>query len=227
MSLLYTANNIKTDWRDFIIKLLNKYPQIQKKYDDESNILTEIIGIYPPINNIFRCFDYFDIDDTKVVILGQDPYHGPNQAIGLCFGVNTDQKIPPSFRNIEKKIPYATTDSTLESWAKQGVLMLNASLTVRHKSPASHMKIWKEFTSAIIEHINKQCDNVIFVAWGAFAYRKYKDANIDINKHKLIVSSHPSPLSYSRKLKEFPSFKDNNPFLIINMHLKEEGAILW
>ena len=149
MSLLYTANNIKTDWRDFIIKLLNKYPQTQKKYDEESAILTEIIGIYPPINNIFRCFNYSNIADTKVVILGQDPYHGPNQAIGLCFGVNTDQKIPPSLRNIEKKIPYATTDRTLETWAKQGVLMLNASLTVRHKSPASHMKIWKEFTYLI------------------------------------------------------------------------------
>ncbi len=103
MSLTSTATMIKTNWKDFIIKLLNKYPQIQKKYDEESASLTGIIKVYPPIDNIFRCFDYFNIADTKVVILGQDPYHGPNQAIGLCFGVNTDQKIPPSLRNIEKK----------------------------------------------------------------------------------------------------------------------------
>ena len=225
MSLTIAANNIKTDWRDFIIKLLDQNPQIQKSYDDECNTFNEMV--YPQINNIFRCFNYFDIAETKVILLGQDPYHGSNQAIGLCFGINHDQKIPPSLRNIMKKIPDCKTDTTLESWAKQGVLMLNSSLTVRHKCPASHMKIWQKFTSQIIKYIINKCDDIVFVAWGAFAYKKYKDAGLEINKHKLIISSHPSPLSYSRNLKEFPSFKEINSFMIINMILKQERAILW
>jgi uracil-DNA glycosylase len=126
-----------------------------------------------------------------------------------------------------KKLPDCTTDSTLEKWAKQGVLMMNSSLTVRHKSPASHMKMWKNFTSQIIKYINDECNSIVFVAWGAFAYNKYMECSVNKDKHSLIVCSHPSPLSYSRKLKQFPSFKEINAFMRINMELNEERAIVW
>lgn len=227
MSLLEAAKNINTDWRDLLIKILQLNPQIQVAYDKELATFQEAMPIYPEINNIFRCFNYFNIADTRVVLLGQDPYHGPGQAIGLCFGVNTDQKIPPSLRNIMKKLPDCNTDSTLEKWAKQGVLMMNSSLTVRHKSPASHMKMWKNFTSQIIKYINDECNSIVFVAWGAFAYNKYMECSVNNEKHSLIVCSHPSPLSYSRKLKQFPSFKEINAFMRINMELNEERAIVW
>jgi uracil-DNA glycosylase len=227
MSLLEAARNINTDWRDLLIKILELNPQIQVAYDKECATFQDTIPIYPEVHNIFRCFNYFNIADTKVVLLGQDPYHGPGQAIGLCFGVNQDQKTPPSLRNIMKKIPDCTTDSTLEKWAKQGVLMLNSSLTVRHKSPASHMKMWKDFTSQIIKTINDECNSIVFVAWGAFAYNKYMECSVNNDKHSLIVCSHPSPLSCSRKLKQFPAFKEINTFMIINMKLKEQRAIIW
>jgi uracil-DNA glycosylase len=229
MSLKESAMKIKTNWREVIINLLDSNPTIEDCYKKQCMIYGEHLPIYPEKENIFRCFDYFNVEETAVVLLGQDPYHGPNQATGLCFGVETSQKLPPSLRNIMKKLTDPLCDSTLEHWAQQGVLMLNSSLTVRHKSPGSHMKIWKKFTDSIIEHVSKYTKEVVFVAWGAFALKKYSEIRPRNygNGHSLLVCSHPSPLSVSRNLKLYPSFKEFNTFLNINIILGEKRAIIW
>ena len=217
---------IPTDWKDIILK----YPKINEVstfLEKESEKFSGILEILPRLSDIFKCFTYFNSENTKVVILGQDPYHGLNQATGLCFAVNDGQKSPPSLNNIKNEL---VTDigvdlptNTLKHWAKQGILLLNSALTVRQKSPASHMSIWLPFTKYIIDYINRNCQKVIFVAWGAFAYDKLKD--VDKEKHHLIVSSHPSPLSARRKFKTFPSFLGSKPFSKINSYL--EKKIIW
>jgi uracil-DNA glycosylase len=202
--------DIVTNWKPIIEELLVKYPAIRKHIENDT--------YYPQKCNVFRAFNYFNIEDTKVVILGQDPYHGENQAIGLAFGVKCS-KIPPSLKNIIKELQKYNgkdlQDTTLENWAKQGVLLLNYSLTVHPKKPGSNMKLWKDFTNSILSKLDKK---VIFVAWGAFAYELLKD------KENLLYSSHPSPLSYSRKYKDI-SFKDSNIFENINKLL--EGVIVF
>jgi len=217
MSLTTEANKLTTLWKPIIIDLLEKNNSIEHFYDNEVEKYQGILPIYPPCNKIFRCFSYFDPEKTRVVIIGQDPYHGPEQAMGLCFGVEEGTKIPPSLRNIMKKLKEefndSSTKSSLESWAQQGVLMLNASLTVRQKTPASHMKIWLPFTKGVIKHLSKNYKNIVFVAWGAFAHGILNDIG---ENHHLIVSSHPSPLSVSRKYKSNPSFKEARPFTKIN-----------
>lgn len=193
--------NISTNWKPIIEKLLNKYIYIKDHIENDI--------YYPPKNKIFNAFNYFDVENTKVVILGQDPYHGENQAIGLAFGVKVN-KIPPSLKNIVKELYKYTgkslEDYSLENWAKQGVLLLNYSLTVQPNKPGSNMKVWKEFTNNVLSMLS---DDVIFVAWGAFAYELLKDKKI------LLHSSHPSPLSCNRKYKNI-SFKDSKIFEKIN-----------
>ena len=184
-------------------------------------------NIFPDIQNIFKCFDYFELEDTKVVIVGQDPYHGVNQATGLCFGINNDTKIPPSLKNIAKELKndlnIELKDYTLEYWAKQGILLLNSSLTVAQSKPGSHIKKWNKFTSFIIDELNKLNTSIIFVAWGLFAHNKLKDINLE--KHKLIVSSHPSPLSVYKQYKSYPAFNESKPFSKINNLLLENNKI--
>ena len=217
-----------TSLHDCVAKLPTSWRQVLEKLDipdgKELTAISEILPTYPSPENIFRCFTYFDPSETRVVILGQDPYHGPCEAIGLCFGVDSTTKLPPSLRNIEKvmmnDLDRPIGDYTLESWAKQGVLLLNAALTVRHKSPSSHMKWWIEFTRGVIRHLDENYSGIVFVAWGAFAHQHL--ANIDTNKHHLLVSSHPSPLSYKRSYKEFPAFETTRPFTKINSLLKTE-----
>lgn len=219
MSLIDSANSLKTDWKPFILQLLSKHPEIEQYYQDECSKFKDTLSIYPKPEHIFRCFDYFDTDDTKIVILGQDPYHGPDQAIGLCFGVPKNVKVPPSLKNIIKKLKSelgstaAAESPSLEHWARQGILMLNTALTVRHKTPLSHMKKWMPFTKAVIKYLKTHGKNIVFVAWGAFAHGILADVGKD---HHLIVSSHPSPLSFSRKYKIYPSFKDAEIFAAIN-----------
>ncbi|WP_159947178.1 uracil-DNA glycosylase [Polaribacter septentrionalilitoris] len=157
---------------------------------------------YPKGNDIFAAFDYCAFDNLKVVIIGQDPYHGPNQANGLCFSVKDDVKHPPSLINIFKEIetdlnkPYPQSGN-LEKWAKQGVLLLNATLTVRAHEAGSHQKKgWETFTDEVIQQISKEKENVIFLLWGGFAKKKSK--LIDKNKHHILESGHPSPLSANR-----------------------------
>ena len=226
MSLSDEINRLTTDWKPILRVLIEKNTKLTQFYDKECSKYQDILPIYPSKDQVFRCFDYFNPEETKVVILGQDPYHGPNQAIGLSFGVDENTKIPPSLRNITKKLTeeytgYKTTN-TLEHWAKQGVLLLNTALTVRHKTPLSHMKEWLPFTKAVIQYLQENSIDIVFVAWGAFAHRLLE--NIGENHH-LIVSSHPSPLSVSRKYSSYPSFKDSSPFKEINSLL--ERPIEW
>ena len=220
MDIRVLINDIPTDWK----KVLLDYPdldQIQSFLKREKILFDSSLPIFPAPENIFRCFHYRNVANTKVVILGQDPYHGKGQAIGLCFGVNKETKVPPSLRNIIKELGKdgKLKDTSLEQWAKQGVLLLNTALTVRQKSPASHMKIWLPFTKYIIHHLNETQKNIVFIAWGAFAYDKL--AYIDQTKHKLLVSSHPSPLSAYRMFGEAPAFKGSQPFSKVNEYLKE------
>ena len=157
---------------------------------------------YPKGPEIFAAFNYCSFDNLKVVIIGQDPYHGSNQANGLCFSVHDTVKHPPSLINIFKEIQTDTgktypLSGNLEHWAKQGVLLLNATLTVREGMPGSHQNQgWEEFTSAVIEYISNIKEGIVFLLWGGFA--KKKGNIIDKRKHFILESGHPSPLSANR-----------------------------
>ena len=157
---------------------------------------------YPKGSNIFKAFDICPFNEVKVVILGQDPYHGVGQAHGLCFSVPEGVAIPPSLYNIFKEIESdlnkaMPVSGNLERWAKQGVLLLNATLTVRAHQAGSHQKKgWEQFTDAVIASISKQRSGVVFLLWGGYA--KKKAAKIDSSKHLVLTSGHPSPLSANR-----------------------------
>ena len=201
-------------------EIFNNYPKI----DELNNMIKEIDEqrltktIYPPREQVFRVFD-LPLKDIKVVILGQDPYHNPDQACGLSFSVNDGVPLPKSLINIYKELhddlgikPAKT--GNLESWFKQGVFLLNAVLTVEKNSPASHSKMsWENFTDYIIENISEKNENVVFVLWGAYARSKNK--LIDPSKHKIIESAHPSPLSAYR------GFFGSKVFSQINSYLAE------
>lgn len=159
---------------------------------------------YPKGSRIFSAFDHCHFQDVKVVIIGQDPYHGPGQANGLCFSVHDEIPHPPSLINIFKEIqtdinvPYPTSGN-LERWADQGVLLLNATLTVRAYQAGSHQnKGWETFTDAVIQSVSDKLEGVVFLLWGGFA--KKKGAHINTQKHHVLTSGHPSPLSANRGL---------------------------
>ena len=159
---------------------------------------------YPNADKIFAAFDHCPFNDVKIVIIGQDPYHGFGQANGLCFSVNDGVALPPSLQNIFKEIeqdlrtPFPLSGN-LERWAAQGVLLLNATLTVRESEAGSHQKKgWETFTDAVIQKISDDKENVVFLLWGGFA--KKKGAKIDRKKHYVLETGHPSPLSANRGL---------------------------
>lgn len=175
--------------------------------------------IYPPPKSIFRAFELTPFDKVEVVILGQDPYHGPKQANGLCFAVSEGVALPPSLQNIFKeiesdlgqKLVYRTGD--LERWAKQGVLLLNATLTVRARTAGSHQgKGWEQFTDAVIRKLSEERENLVFILWGNYA--KAKGAHIDRSKHRVIESAHPSPFSASNGFFGSKPFSKTNEYLI-------------
>ena len=173
--------------------------------------------VYPPGKEIFRAFDCADFDQVKVVIIGQDPYHGPGQANGLCFSVRDGVVMPPSLKNIFKEIhndlgkPIPKTGD-LERWAKQGVLLLNATLTVKASSPGSHQnKGWETFTDAVIKQISGDKNNIVFLLWGAYAQKKGEI--IDRNKHLVLMSAHPSPFSADRGFFGCKHFSKTNEYL--------------
>jgi uracil-DNA glycosylase len=177
---------------------------------------------YPKGNQIFSAFDHCHFDEVKVVIIGQDPYHGPNQANGLCFSVNDEIPFPPSLHNIFKEIetdlgkPMPSTGN-LERWADQGVFLLNATLTVRQSEAGSHQgKGWEKFTDAVIKQISAEKENVVFLLWGGFAQKKA--ALIDSSKHHILKSGHPSPLSANRGF-----WFGNKHFSQTNDFLKSKG----
>lgn len=172
---------------------------------------------FPPAKQIFNAFEFCKFDDLKVVILGQDPYHGPNQAHGLCFSVNDDVAFPPSLINIFKEIETdlgisPPISGNLERWAKQGVLLLNATLTVRANLAGSHQnRGWEIFTDAVIKQISDQKENVVFILWGSYAQKKGNV--IDTNKHLILKSVHPSPLSVYRGFYGCKHFSKTNEYL--------------
>jgi uracil-DNA glycosylase len=176
--------------------------------------------VYPPAKLIFNAFDSCPFNEVKVVIVVQDPYHAPGQAHGLSFSVNDGIKIPPSLINIYKEIrddlgieiPYS---GNLERWAKQGVLLLNATLTVRAHQAGSHQnRGWEVFTDAVINKLSRESDHLVFMLWGSYAQRK--GASIDANRHLILTSPHPSPLSAHRGFFGNRHFSTANKYLIAN-----------
>ena len=174
--------------------------------------------IYPPAKLIFNAFDSCPFEEVKVVIVGQDPYHQPGQAHGLCFSVNDGVALPPSLINIYKEIESdlgkpAPVSGNLERWAKQGVLLLNATLTVQANRAGSHQgKGWEEFTDAVIHRLATKREHLVFILWGAYAQRK--GASIDANRHLVLKSPHPSPLSAHRGFFGNKHFSKTNSYLV-------------
>ena len=173
--------------------------------------------IFPPAGQIFNAFNTCPFNNVKVVILGQDPYHGPGQAHGLCFSVNDGIQFPPSLQNIFKEITAdlgipAPKTGNLTRWAEQGVLLLNATLTVRASQAGSHQgKGWEEFTDAVIKTISEQAENVVFILWGSYAIKK--KSLINTSKHCILTAPHPSPLSSYRGFFGCKHFSQTNTYL--------------
>jgi len=217
--------NINSSWKDLLkdefekdyFKKLVEF--VKKEYQTQT--------IYPKGKHIFKAFDLCPVKNVNVVILGQDPYHGPGQAHGLCFSVPEGISIPPSLLNIYKELNNSIgkeipTSGNLEYWANQGVLMLNATLTVRAKQAGSHQnRGWETFTDAAVKKIAEEKEDLVFLLWGAYAQKK--GAIIDKNRHYVLSSAHPSPFSAHK------GFLGNNHFQLANEYLKSRGreAINW
>jgi uracil-DNA glycosylase len=176
------------------------------------------IIFYPPGSLIFNSFNLTPLEKIKVVILGQDPYHGPGQAHGLCFSVPEGVRPPPSLLNIYKELEsdldkkVNIQNGNLEAWANQGVFLLNTTLTVEKSKPLSHQDLgWSEFTDTVISLINKELENIVFILWGSHAQSKKN--LIDLNKHHVLTSPHPSPLSAHRGFFGSKPFSKTNDFL--------------
>ena len=212
--------NLNPSWKTILST------EIEKPYFN--NLMNEVEeeyknGIcYPPKELIFSAFNHCKFQDIKVVILGQDPYHGDGEANGLSFSVNDGVKIPPSLRNIFRELNedfdalFMPNSGNLERWAKQGVLLLNASLTVQKDKPNSHKHLkWNLFTDAVIEKISSEKENVVFMLWGNFA--KKKGSKIDTDKNLVLTSGHPSPMSANQG-----KWFGNKHFSLANAYLKSK-----
>lgn len=206
-------------WDECLEDEFNKeyFKDLLSKVDEEYSLYT----VFPPKNKVFSAFKVCDISDVKVVILGQDPYHEPGQAHGMCFSVMPGTEIPPSLKNIYKEIQSEygyeiPNHGCLVSWARQGVLLLNTTLTVREHQANSHSTFgWQKFTDRVIEEVNKRCENVVFMLWGRNAMAKA--SLIDSSKHLVLCSAHPSPLS------AYSGFFGNNHFKKANEYLLSVG----
>lgn len=218
-------NALPADWKELM------YEQCRKDYFSDLNCFVanayKTKEVYPQEKDIFKALELCSTDEVKVIIIGQDPYHGKGQAHGLAFSVNEGVRIPPSLRNIFKELrsdlgKAIPESGNLESWAKQGVLLLNSVLTVEAGQPASHQKKgWEYFTEAIIQRISVQKDNLVFMLWGAFARKNQK--HIDEARHLILTSAHPSPFSAAR------GFFGNKHFSKCNDYLKNKHGriIIW
>lgn len=196
----------------------NLWQKVEEKYSTEN--------CFPPKQQIFRALALTPFEDIKVVIIGQDPYHNDDQANGLCFSVSENVKTPPSLKNIftelKNDLDIERTKKELDDWAAQGVLLLNATLTVKAHSPNSHKHLgWEQFTNFIIKEISEKKENVVFVLWGAFAQKK--EELINPSQHFIVKSAHPSPFSVYR------GFYGSKPFSQINTYLesKNKRPISW
>ena len=213
--------NFNPSWQTVLSEEIQKsyFQDLMKAVDEEYQNHV----CFPLKELIFAAFDYCSFDDLKVVIIGQDPYHGLGEANGLCFSVNVGIKIPPSLRNIFREMNddlgtiFFPNSGNLERWAKQGVLLLNASLSVRIDTPNSHKHLkWGIFTDAVIQKISDEKENVVFLLWGSFAQKK--GAKIDRTKHLVLESGHPSPMSANQG-----KWFGNKHFSQTNAYLKSKG----
>lgn len=210
---------IESSWKEKLTEEFGKpyFQQLTAFVREEYQKYT----IFPAGGKIFNAFDSCPFDKVKVVILGQDPYHGPKQANGLSFSVNDGVPLPPSLLNIFKELKTdlgveRPASGNLERWAQQGVLLLNATLTVRQGAAGSHQgKGWEQFTDAVLRILSEQREGLVFILWGAYAKRK--GALIDRGKHQVIESAHPSPFSAT-------GFFGSKPFSKANDYLKSKGT---
>lgn len=210
--------NIEESWRELLeVEFDKSYFQrltdyVRQEYKSKT--------VFPPAKLIFNAFNSCPFNKVKVVIVGQDPYHEPGQAHGLCFSVNDGIKIPPSLINIYKEIrddlgKEIPISGNLERWAKQGVLLLNATLTVRAHLAGSHQnKGWEEFTDTVISRLSEEREHLVFILWGAYA--QIKGESIDTSRHLVLRSPHPSPLSAHRGFFGNKHFSTTNEYLIAN-----------
>jgi uracil-DNA glycosylase len=217
---------IASDWQLILQEEITK-PYFNNILNFIENEIQNGKTIYPKSEDIFNAFNYCSFENVKVVLLGQDPYHGVGQAHGLCFSVNKGIKIPPSLLNIFKELKSdlgieISAHGCLTHWANQGILMLNSSLTVQESSPMSHATLgWENFTDAVIKKISDEKDHIVFILWGGFARKK--KALINTEKHCVIESAHPSPLSVHN------GFWGSKPFSKTDEYLQQVGkdAINW
>jgi uracil-DNA glycosylase len=192
--------NIETGWKSILKDEFDK--EYFEKLTNFVRLEYQSHSCYPIASNIFAAFNYTPFEKVKVVILGQDPYHGPGQAHGLCFSVTDNVPKPPSLQNIFREIQsdidvHPPENGNLERWADQGVLLLNATLTVRASQAGSHQnRGWEQFTDSVIMKLSEKREGIVFLLWGGYA--KKKGAKIDTNKHLILTSGHPSPLSANR-----------------------------
>ena len=212
---------LNSEWQSILAEEIQKpyFFQLMEKVDEEYQNYT----CYPPKELIFSAFNHCSFLNTKVVIIGQDPYHGKGEANGLCFSVNDGVKIPPSLRNIYKELVddlgsiFMPNSGNLTSWANQGVLLLNASLTVREDQPNSHKHLqWGAFTDAVIQQLSEEKEEVVFLLWGSFAYKK--GIKIDREKHLVLECGHPSPMSANQG-----KWFGNKHFSRTNAYLESKG----
>lgn len=212
---------LNQEWRAILAEEIQKpyFSELLKMVDLEYQNYT----CYPPKELIFSAFDSCNFSNTKVVIIGQDPYHGKGEANGLCFSVNEGVKIPPSLRNIYRELVddlesiFMPNSGNLESWANQGVLLLNAGLTVREDLPNSHKQLkWNVFTDAVIQKLSDEKQGLVFLLWGNFAQKK--GIKIDRKKHLVLECGHPSPLSANQG-----KWFGNKHFSKTNTYLESRG----
>ena len=194
-------DNIDFSWEPFFGGEIQKEYFLKLMQEVEKEYNTSVC--FPPKHLIFKAFEKCKLSNLKVVIIGQDPYHGEGEANGLCFSVNEGVKIPPSLKNIFAEINadfdavFLPTNGNLERWAKQGMLLLNASLTVRKDEANSHKHLkWNVFTDSLINYLSDNCENIVFLLWGSFAQKK--GIKINREKHFVLECGHPSPLSANR-----------------------------
>jgi uracil-DNA glycosylase len=215
----WSPPKLATGWNDALRSIFESesFQKLQAFLGEER----KNFPIYPPESDVFSAFQLTTLEAVKVLILGQDPYHNPGEAHGLCFSVRPGITVPPSLKNIYKELKddlgiNPPKHGFLEAWAKQGVLLVNAVMTVRENQPNSHKdQGWEKFTDAVIAKVNEQKERVVFVLWGAYAQKKAK--LIDTTRHVILASAHPSPLSAKN------GFFGSKPFSKINAALEEAG----
>tara|TARA_A100001015_G_scaffold143419_2_gene159107 strand:- start:17 stop:763 length:747 start_codon:yes stop_codon:yes gene_type:complete len=218
LNLRELINQIPTGWKPILLEIVGQYPELISKIEttinEEKEAFDELLEIFPPDNNIFASFSLFEPEETKVILLGQDPYHGKGQAMGLSFSVPEGINPPPSLRNIYKEVStdiegFTTPEhGNLTYWGQQGVLLLNTALTVRQGSAGSHAKLWKDFTDQIIIRVASFSQPMVYFLWGGHAKRKKelilksssnnKKSNPKQEANLILESNHPSPLSANR-----------------------------